>query len=81
MKKISSILLKLFSIGVLLSLFAGAASFLGYIFALIVGGELATEICSAIYTQYFPIIIRVCSISVGLGLVGMYWDKKKALNV
>ena len=81
MKKVSKIMSTLFSIGVLLTLFAGALALLGYIVALIIGGETATALCSFIYTQYFPWVIRICSVTVGFGLIGMYFDKKKALVV
>lgn len=81
MKKISKVLLTIFSIGVLLTLFAGALALLGYIVALIIGGEAATSLCAFIYTKYFPWVIRICSVAVGFGLVGMYLNKKKALVV
>jgi hypothetical protein len=79
MKKVSKVLLTIFSIGVIATLFAGALAFLGYVVALIIGGETATALCAFIYKQYFPWVIRVCSVAVGFGLVGMYFDKKKAL--
>ena len=81
MKKVSTILLTVFAIGVIFTLFAGGASVLGYIVALIIGGEAATSICTTIYTVYFPWIIQICSIAVGFGLIGMYLDRKKALTV
>lgn len=81
MKKVSNILLKLFSVGVLLTLFAGALALVGYIVAMIIGGETATQISLFIYESYFPWVIRICSVSVGLGLIGMYLQKKKALVV
>ena len=81
MKKISKVLLTIFSIGALLTLFAGALALLGYIVALIIGGETATALCSFIYTQYFPWVIRVCSVAVGFGLIGMYMNKIKALTI
>ena len=39
MKKVSKVFLNIFSVGVLLTLFAGALSLAGYIAALIIGGE------------------------------------------
>ena len=81
MKKLSKVLLTIFSIGVLAALFAGALALVGYIVALIIGGEAATTLCAFIYKKYFPWVIRVCSVAVGFGLVGMYLDKKKALAV
>lgn len=81
MKRISTILLTIFAIGVIFTLFAGGATVLGYVVALIIGGEAATHICSTIYTVCFPWIVQICSIAVGFGLIGMYLDKKKALTV
>lgn len=81
MKKISNILLTIFAVGVIFTLFAGGASVLGYIVALIIGGETAINICTTIYTVYLPWIIQICSIAVGFGLIGMYLEKKKALTV
>lgn len=81
MKKISKVLLTVFSVGALATLFAGALAFVGYIAALLIGGETATELCAFIYKDYFPWVIRICSISVGFGLIGMYFGKQKALGV
>lgn len=80
MKKLSKVLLTAFSIGVLGTLAAGALAFVGYVVALMIGGEAATALCAFVYKEYFPWVIRICSVSVGLGLVGMYLDKKKALT-
>ena len=81
MKKFSDILLKVFSVGVLLILFAGAMTLIGYIVAMFIGGEVATEICVFIHKTFFPYVIRVTSIVVGIGLFGMYLSKMKALSV
>ena len=81
MKKISKIFLTVFAVGVLLTLFAGALAFVGYVAALCIGGESATELCAFIYKEFFPWVIRVCSISVGFGLIGMYLNKTKALTM
>lgn len=81
MKKVSNILLTIFAVGVLLTLFAGALSLLGYIVAMFIGGETATAFCAFIYKEYFPWVIRICSISTGFGLVGMYLNKMRALTI
>ena len=80
MKKISSICLRLFAIGVLITLFAGALSLVGYLVAFFIGGETATELCKFIHKEYFPVVIQICSVSVLFGLIGMYLEKKKALT-
>lgn len=81
MKTISNILLKVFSIGVLLTLLAGALTLIGFIVAMCIGGELSTEICVFIHKTFFPYVIRVTSVVVGIGLVGMYVSKIKALSI
>ena len=81
MKKISKICLTVFSVGVLLCLLAGALSAVGYVVALIIGGETATALCAFLYKEYFRWVIRICSVSVGFGLIGMYLNKMKALSI
>ena len=81
MKRISNILSKIFSVGVLLTLFAGALAGAGFVVAFIVGGETATEICVFIHKQYFPVVIQICSIATGCGLISMYLNKVKALSM
>ena len=81
MKKFSKILLTVFSVGTIVTLFAGALAFLGYVAAIMIGGETATNLCVFIHKQYFPWIIRLCSIAVAFGLFGMYFEKKRALSM
>ena len=81
MKKISNILLKIFSAGTLLALFAGALALVGFVVAMFIGGETATTISVFIHKTYFPYVIRFTSIFVGCGLLGMYLSKVKALTV
>ena len=81
MKKASKILLTMFSVGVLLTLLAGGLALLGYVVAMCIGGNVATEICEFIYTTYFKWVIRICSVSVAFGLIGMYLGKAKALSL
>ena len=81
MKKLSNILLNVFSVGVLLALFAGALSLVGFLVAFIIGGDTAPVICEFIYKTYFSWVIRICTIAVGCGLVGMYITKQRALSI
>lgn len=81
MKKISNILLTIFSIGIILSLFAGAVSLIIYIIAMFIGGEAATNLCASVFTDYLPWVIKFTSIFVGVGFIGMYFAKIKALSV
>lgn len=79
MKRVSNILLYIFAAGVLLSVFAGALSFVVYVIALIIGGDMATEICFFTFKSYLPWVIKFTSFFVWLGLLGMYLSKMKAL--
>lgn len=81
MKKLNNILLTIFSIGMIAVLFAGGLSFVGYVAALLIGGNAATEICTFIFKSYLPWIIKATSVFAGIGLVTMYLSRKKALTV
>ncbi len=81
MKKIGNILLYMFSAGVLICLLAGALSLVGYIAALCIGGESATNMCVFIHKEYFPIVIRFTSVFAGIGLLGMCFNNISALTV
>ena len=70
----------MFGYGIMVSLFAGGFTAVGYVVALIIGGDVATEICTVIYKTIFPIIIKTSTIMVLLGLVTMYLSGEKALT-
>ena len=80
MKKISGILKTVFGYGIMIALFAGGLTFFGYIAALIIGGSVATEICSFIYHEFMPIVVYLTSSMVLLGLVAMYLGGELALT-
>ena len=79
-EKIISILEFIYGLGIAVSLFVGAFSFFGYILAIIIGGESATNICTFIYKTIYPIIIYMSSVTVLIGLVKMYVAGEKALT-
>lgn len=79
-KKVSKVLKTIFGYGIMLCLFAGGLTFIGYLAALIIGGEAATLICTFIYKQIIPVIIYVSTIMVVLGLVAMYLNGETALT-
>lgn len=81
MQKVSKVLLTIFGIGALLTLFAGGLALIGFIVALCIGGETATEMCVFIHKTYFPYVIQACSVSVAIGIAGMYCGKLKALSM
>lgn len=79
MKKLSDILLKIFAYGIIACLFAGGLSLVGYLVALIIGGESATALCLWVFKTYLPWVIKATSIFTLIGLIGMYLSKQKAL--
>lgn len=80
LKKISSVMKKIFGWGILASLAVGCLMFLGYVVALIIGGEVAAAICHFIYKQLAPVLIYATSALVLLGLVAMYFGGEVALS-
>ena len=81
MKKVSGFLSQVFGWGAYVSIFAGAAGFVGFVVALIIGGDTGAAIAIAVKAQWFPLVIKVASVSVGLGLIGMYCGKEEALSM
>jgi hypothetical protein len=79
MKKASDVLLKIFAYGIIACLFAGGLSLVGYLVALIIGGESATALCLWVFKAYLPWVIKATSIFTLIGLIGMYLSKQKAL--
>ena len=80
MKKISDICKLIFGYGIMIVLFAGGLTFFGYVAALIVGGETATNICTWIYKSFIPVIIKASTILILFGLLTMYLAGEKALT-
>ena len=83
MKKIRETLAKVltyvYAVGILLSLFLGAFSALGYIAAIVLGGDTATKICDFIYKDFYPHIVYLASLSIMIGFARMYVAGEKSL--
>ena len=79
-KKISDALRVVFGYGIMLCLFAGGATFFGYVAALIIGGDTAAAMCEFIYKTVIPYIIKTSTVMVLLGLVVMYLNGEVALT-
>lgn len=79
-KKISNVLRTIFGYGIMVCLFAGGLTFFGYVAALIIGGDVATAICTVIYKNIIPVIIYASVIMVLLGLLVMYLNGEVALT-
>ncbi len=80
MKKIAEICKMIFGYGTMITLFAGGLTFFAYLVALIVGGDVAAKICDVTYNQVTPVIVKVSTVMILLGLVCMYLSGEKALT-
>lgn len=80
LKKVSDVFKLIFGYGIMIVLFAGGLTFFGYVIALIIGGETATNICTWIYKSFIPVIIYACTILILFGLLTMYLAGEKALT-
>lgn len=80
MKKVSGVLKIIFGYGIMICLFVGGLTFFGYLAALFIGGEAATEICVFIYKKIVPVMVYCTTCLVLLGLVAMYCAGEKALT-
>ena len=79
-KKVSRVLKMIFGYGIMITLFAGGLTFLGYLAALIIGGDVAAEICTFIYKVVMPYLIYATTALVLFGLVAMYFAGEFALT-
>ena len=77
--KIADVMSYIYGIGITVALFVGALSFFGYLAAIIIGGETATEICVFIYKKIYPNLFIFSSSIVLLGLVKMYVAGEKTM--
>lgn len=78
--KIARVSKLIFGYGIMITLFAGALIFLGFIVALCIGGETATAMCTWIYKQFVPVMVQTTSILILWGLISMYISGEKALS-
>lgn len=80
MKKLADCLLTVFAYGIIACLFAGGISIVGYLAGIIIGGEIAVNLCAWVFKSYLPWVIKSTSIVTGVGLIGMYLNKQNALT-
>ena len=80
MKKLTEICKSIFGWGIMLTLFAGGFTFFAYLVALIVGGDLAAQICEVTYKQVTPVIVKISTVMILLGLGCLYLSGEKALT-
>ena len=80
MKKLTEICKMIFGYGIMITLFAGGLTFFAYVAALIIGGDTAALICEVTYKQVIPVIVKVSTIMILLGLACMYMSGEKSLT-
>ena len=80
LERIVNILSWIFGYGILISLCIGGISFIGYVVALIVGGDTATAICTFIYKTVYPILVYGTSVITVVGIVVMYLKGQTAFT-
>ena len=80
MKKLTEICKMVFGYGIMITLFAGGLTFFAYLIALIIGGDTAALICEITYKQVIPVIVKVSTVMILLGLVCMYMSGEKSLT-
>ena len=80
MKILSNVFKMIFGYGIMVVLFAGGLTFFGYVIALFIGGETATNLCTWIYKSFIPVIIYASTVLILFGLLTMYIAGEKALT-
>lgn len=80
LKKISDICKLIFGYSIMITLFIGGLTLIGYVAALIIGGDTAAAICTVIYKKIFKVLIYVTSVTVLFGLLAMYLGGEYALT-
>ena len=80
LKKPVSICRIIFGYGIMISLFVGGLTFVGYMVALAVGGDTAVAICDAIKKYIIPAITYISTVMVLFGLILMYLSGETALS-
>ena len=79
-RKIADIIKVIYGYGMFVCLFVGGLSFFGYLAALIIGGDTASQICTFIYKGLYPYLIKISSVMILFGLVKMYLCGEIALR-
>lgn len=80
LKKISDVCKLIFGYSIMITLFLGGLTLIGYVLALIIGGEVAATICTVIYKKIFKVLIYATSVTVLFGLFAMYLGGEYALT-
>lgn len=78
--RLAAICKNIFGYGIMITLFAGGFTFVGYLLAFLLGGDMAIIICEFIYKKLIPIIIYSTTVLILLGLFSMYLAGETALT-
>ena len=80
-KRIYDVLNRIYGILMTVSFFAGGLPLIGFVVALIVGGETGANISTFLYKQYYPWVIILGSVAIVVGLIAMYVGKLEGLSI
>ncbi|MBE6606054.1 MAG: hypothetical protein E7635_03355 [Ruminococcaceae bacterium] len=62
-KKTAEVLEFVIGVAIMVCLFIGGLGFVGYVIAFCIGGELATTICTWLYTVFYGYLIKLSTIT------------------
>ena len=80
-QKIYNVIHKIYGILMTISFFAGVLPIIPYVIALIIGGETGQTIAQFLYNDYYKWVILGASVSVLVGLIGLYVSGEEGLSV
>lgn len=80
LKKISDKMKLIFGYSIMINLLIGGLTALGYIAAIIIGGDGAAATSDFIYNKIFTVLIYATSVTVLFGLLAMYIGGEYALK-
>lgn len=80
-EKVTKIIQVIFGYGVMLALFVGGFSALGYLAAIIIGGDTAVQICNFIYKTLYPVLVNFSTGLIFLGLIKMYLSRDNSFGL
>ena len=81
MKLVCKIINKAYGVMMMASFFGGLLPIVPFVIALIAGGEIGESIAVFLYKQYYPWVIALASVSILVGLIGMYLGKQQGLSL
>lgn len=80
-KRLAKILNKIYGLLMSVSFFGGFLPLIPFLIAIAIGGEWAERIAVFLHKDFYPWVIITGSISVVIGLLSMYLEKKEGLSV